>query len=179
MSRFQRHLIFLNLHLLIFNWRAISLWYCVCFCQTSAWINHRHNSVPSLLNLPPPPSPSYPSNLLQSPGLSSKKEYIWIRSNEVDEPRAYYVLNLNSFVSLSHTHTHIHSFLFHLYNISGSHAPLHPRYPVNPVVSVFSLPSRPCSSCNLLSGLWLSLPHIQLRPYYQDSPQQAECSLFF
>ena len=28
-------------NLFIFNWRIIVLQYCVCFCQISAWINHR------------------------------------------------------------------------------------------------------------------------------------------
>ena len=41
------------------------------YLQTSAWISHRYTYVPSFLNLPLPSSPSHPSRLLQSPGLSS------------------------------------------------------------------------------------------------------------
>ena len=37
----------------IFNWRIITLQYCVSFCQTSAWLSYRYIYVPSLLNLPP------------------------------------------------------------------------------------------------------------------------------
>ena len=50
-----------------FNWRIIALQCCVAFYQTSARISCRYIYVPSL----PPPSPSHPSRLLQSPGLSS------------------------------------------------------------------------------------------------------------
>ena len=35
-----------------FNWRLISLQYCVGFCHISTWISHRYMYVPSLLNLP-------------------------------------------------------------------------------------------------------------------------------
>ena len=125
-------------------------------------------------HLPPHPTP-----------LTCYRAPVWVLKRNTFELVLMRWMNLEPIMfliliplSLSHTHTHVHSFLFHLHNISGSHAPLHPRYPVNPVVSVFSLPSRPCSSCNLLSGLWLSLPHIQLLPYYQDSPQQAVFFIF-
>ena len=37
----------------IFNWRIISLQYCVGLYHTSTWISHRDPNVPSLLNLPP------------------------------------------------------------------------------------------------------------------------------
>jgi hypothetical protein len=33
----------------IFNWKIIDLQYCVGFCHTSTWINHRYTYVPSLL----------------------------------------------------------------------------------------------------------------------------------
>ena len=46
------------------HWRTIALQYCVGFCHPSAWISHRCTYVPSLLNLPPPPTPS---RLSQSP----------------------------------------------------------------------------------------------------------------
>ena len=36
---------------IMFNWRIIALQYCVGFCQTSTWINHRYTYVPTLLNL--------------------------------------------------------------------------------------------------------------------------------
>ena len=42
---------------LVFNWRIIALQYCFGFCQTSTWISHRYTYVPSLLNLPPYPTP--------------------------------------------------------------------------------------------------------------------------
>ena len=50
------------------------LWYCAGFCHTSTWISHRCTRVPSLSSLPPtshPPTPSRPSRLSQSRGLSS------------------------------------------------------------------------------------------------------------
>ena len=50
----------------IFNWRIVALQHCVGFCQISSWISHRYTYVPSLLTIPPPPSPSLPSRLLQS-----------------------------------------------------------------------------------------------------------------
>ena len=40
-----------------FNWKIIILQYCDGFCHTSAWISHRHTTVPSFLNLPPHPTP--------------------------------------------------------------------------------------------------------------------------
>ena len=53
-----------------FYWRIIALQNFVVFCQTSTWISHRDTYIPSLLNLPPISSPSYPSRLIQSPCLS-------------------------------------------------------------------------------------------------------------
>ena len=50
----------------IFNWRIVALQHCVGFWQISSWISHRYTYVPSLLTIPPPPSPSLPSRLLQS-----------------------------------------------------------------------------------------------------------------
>ena len=58
-------------NLFLFNWRIIALQCCVGFCHTSTWLCHRYTYVLSLLNLPPPPSPSHRSRLLQSPSLSS------------------------------------------------------------------------------------------------------------
>ena len=37
---------------LFFNWRAITLQYCVDFCHTPSWISYRYTYVPSLLMLP-------------------------------------------------------------------------------------------------------------------------------
>jgi len=37
----------------IFNWRIISLQYCVDFCHTTMWFSPRYTYVPSLFNLPP------------------------------------------------------------------------------------------------------------------------------
>ena len=53
----------------IFNWRIITLQYCVGFWDTSTWVSHRYTYVLSLLNLPP--SPPHPSRFLQSPSVSS------------------------------------------------------------------------------------------------------------
>ena len=62
---------FLFIYLLIFNWRIIALQYCVGFCHTSTWITIGiHMSPPSRTSLPAP-TPSHPSSLSQSPGLSS------------------------------------------------------------------------------------------------------------
>ena len=36
----------------IFNWRIITLQYCVAFCYTSTWISHKYTYVPTLVNLP-------------------------------------------------------------------------------------------------------------------------------
>ena len=55
--------------LIIFNWRKIASQYCVGLCHTSGWDSHRYACVSSLFNLPP--TPTHPSRLLQSPGLSS------------------------------------------------------------------------------------------------------------
>ena len=38
---------------MFFNWRIISLQYCIGFCHTSTWISHRYTYVPSIWNLPP------------------------------------------------------------------------------------------------------------------------------
>ena len=40
------------------------------FLPMSAWLS-TVTYIPSVLSLPPPPSPSHPSGLLQRPGLSS------------------------------------------------------------------------------------------------------------
>ena len=55
----------------IFNWRIISLQYCVGFCHTSTWISHRDTYIPFLLTLLPSSHPLAPSRLLQGPSLSS------------------------------------------------------------------------------------------------------------
>ena len=43
----------LKKYIFVFNWRIITLQYCVDFCHTSTWIKHRYTCVPSLLNLSP------------------------------------------------------------------------------------------------------------------------------
>ena len=53
------------------NWRIIALQYCVGLYHTSTWISHRYTYVPSLLNPLPSPTPSHPSRLSQSTGLST------------------------------------------------------------------------------------------------------------
>ena len=45
------------LDLFIFSWRIIALQYSVVFCHISTGISHRYTYIPSLLNLPPHPSP--------------------------------------------------------------------------------------------------------------------------
>ena len=57
--------------LFFFNWRIIALQYCVGLYHTSTWISHRYTYVPSLLNPLSSPTPSHPSRLSQSTGLSS------------------------------------------------------------------------------------------------------------
>ena len=52
---------------LFFNWRAITLQYCVDFCHTPSWISYRYTYVPSL----PSSTPSLPSRSSQTTGLSS------------------------------------------------------------------------------------------------------------
>ena len=52
-------------NLFIFSWRIIALQCCVGFHHTSTWISHGRTYAPSLLNLPPHPTP--PGN--QSPGF--------------------------------------------------------------------------------------------------------------
>ena len=41
----------------IFYWRIIALQNFAVFCQASTWISHRYTYVPSLLKLPPNPTP--------------------------------------------------------------------------------------------------------------------------
>ena len=54
-----------------FNWRMIALQYWLGFCLITTWISHRYTYVPSLLNLPPTPTPSHSSRLSQSTSLGS------------------------------------------------------------------------------------------------------------
>ena len=56
----------LSAYLFIY-WRIIALQNFVVFCQTSTWIRHRY--IPFWTSLPPP-SPTHPSRLIQSPCLS-------------------------------------------------------------------------------------------------------------
>ena len=52
--------VFVTLHCFffyLFNWRIVALQNFVVFCQTSTWISHRYIYIPSLLNLPPHPTP--------------------------------------------------------------------------------------------------------------------------
>ena len=55
----------------IFNWRIISLQYCVDFCHTTMWFSHRYTYVPSLFNLPPFSHPSHSFWVSQRMGLHS------------------------------------------------------------------------------------------------------------
>ena len=54
-----------------FYWKIIALQYCVGLCHTLIWISHRYIYIPSLVNLPPTSTPSHPSRLSRSFGLSS------------------------------------------------------------------------------------------------------------
>ena len=58
--------IFLFIYL-FFNWRLITLQYCLDFCHTSTCIDYQYTYVPSL----PPPTPSHSLRLSQSTTLSS------------------------------------------------------------------------------------------------------------
>ena len=62
---------YIIIYLFIFNGRIIASEYCVGVYRTSACISHRGTHVPSHLSIPPRPSPSQPSRLSPSPGLSS------------------------------------------------------------------------------------------------------------
>ena len=50
-------LVYLFYKLFFFNWRIIALQNFVVFYWTSTWISHRYLYIPSLLNLPPHPTP--------------------------------------------------------------------------------------------------------------------------
>ena len=55
-----------------FNWWIICLQRCVTFCHTLTRISHRHTYMsPTSWTSVPPPTPSHPSGLSQSTGLSS------------------------------------------------------------------------------------------------------------
>ena len=51
-----------------FHWGIIALQYCVRLCHVSTWMNHSYTYIPSLPL--PSPTPSHPSRLSQSTGLS-------------------------------------------------------------------------------------------------------------
>ena len=51
----------------IFNWRIITLQYCIGFCHTSTWISHRYTYVPSLLKLSATSHPFLPLLVVAEP----------------------------------------------------------------------------------------------------------------
>ena len=53
MSTYSSSILFSLKFYCIFNWRIITLQYCVGFCQTSTWISYRYIYGPFLLNVPP------------------------------------------------------------------------------------------------------------------------------
>ena len=53
------------------NWNIIALQYCAGFCHTSACISHRYTYTPPSWSSSESPTPSQPSRLSQSTGLSS------------------------------------------------------------------------------------------------------------
>ena len=52
MVKWITFLISCNFFKFIFNWKTISLQYCVGFCHISMWISHSYTYIPSLLNIP-------------------------------------------------------------------------------------------------------------------------------
>ena len=54
---------------IFFNWSVIALQNLLFFVKP-IWISHRYAYIPSLLSLPPSPSPSHSSRLIQNPCLS-------------------------------------------------------------------------------------------------------------
>ena len=62
---------------------TIALQYCVDFCHTSTWINHRYTYVPSLLNFPPTshfiPSPVVTEHQFELPESYSKIPLLSVR----------------------------------------------------------------------------------------------------
>ena len=52
MLKWITFLISCNFLKFIFNWKTISLQYCVGFCHISLWISHSYTYIPSLLNIP-------------------------------------------------------------------------------------------------------------------------------
>ena len=56
---------FFKYKFIYFNWRLITLQYCIGFCHTSTWICHRYTCVPHPEPLLPPPSPYHPSGSSQ------------------------------------------------------------------------------------------------------------------
>ena len=60
----------------IFNWKIITLQYCVGFCHISTWVSHRYTYALSLLNLPPTfPTSSHSSRLSESTGFELLASY--------------------------------------------------------------------------------------------------------
>ena len=102
----------------IFNWSITALQYCVVFCHTTAWTNHKYTYVPCYLTspLPDPTPPSVTECHVELPvsysnfpvaiyftygdmGMCMFQYYFlhsshpllpWVRSSEVNESRAYY-----------------------------------------------------------------------------------------
>lgn len=76
---FPIYLIYLFLNSFVYsNWRIITLQYHDGFCHTSAWIDHRHTCIPSILNALAHPSPrnvfTWTSNFVHSPVHSPRKQ---------------------------------------------------------------------------------------------------------
>ena len=58
-------IVFFKYKFIYFNWRLITLQYCIGFCHTLTWIHHGCTCVPHPEHPLPPPSPSPPSGSSQ------------------------------------------------------------------------------------------------------------------
>ena len=106
---------------LFFYWRIIALQNFVVFCQASTWISHRYTYIPSLLNLPPLPTPSHLLGWYRAP--------VWVSWDMQQIPGGH---------------------LFHIWWCKlpcFSFHTSHPLLPSPPSVSLFSMSVSPLLPC--------------------------------